>query len=759
MSEPQETRKPNRFRITSIIIAVLMIIGAFGLLIGPIARNVSATITGDAYSGSGDWIITNSTVYTGETLTVYGNISIEAGARLTLSNSHLIISCPAGGILHRYINVSIAGMPYTSNLIMGLGSNLSTTNHTDNTPNVEILIGNTGYIQIDHSTLSNVCVADYANLDATHIHNSTLHGTTTIAGIRIADCTISDYAGNNNIFSIAGMDPGGYLNRNTFSNITLSGKDVITYSIIRILGGTHFLRIEDNHFEQMNYPIFFASANLGQALTDISITGNTIDELHGTTIAADYIGFFLGGDAPPFTIRNSISNNIFKSLENGTMGIQIAQAGWTISGNQFDRIDGSIMTSSVCAGIYIMDRPGHIWINGTIINKIVGPPTDIGATGEGIFSYLAGNYTVQNSIMRNITWTSNGIASSMGTQSNIVINNNTMDFISNASNAIGVFGGSGAIVSGNIISHVERSSGGIRIAGSAQNTIIRDNSIINHYVNVPSTPGLPGMYNAHMEGIGKTAYFYNNTADDCTDAEFPTYYFTGDSVGTGLNIVIRTMQDVKIKQFNTNVAFESYGNVLLIPDSPYRSLVKGTVLPFKSYLNFSGVTNHYTNVIYTTFRISTNGPSNITPEFYDLSSDDVVAKWTATSSTPSTTMTFTLSGLESGRMYRLYIDGNQDALLTASGSGVISFTYSGPWSEHQFEIVATSITGSISPLINLIFIMFAIGIVVGVVAEGTNSLRKMQMRTTEQMTKSLLNMVIYIVIGIASLGVLYRIVV
>jgi hypothetical protein len=61
--------------------------------------------------------------------------------------------------------------------------------------------------------------------------------------------------------------------------------------------------------------------------------------------------------------------------------------------------------------------------------------------------------------------------------------------------------------------------------------------------------------------------------------------------------------------------------------------------------------------------------------------------WTADPGSADPIVTFTLSGLESGRMYRLYIDGNQDALLTASDSGVISFTYSGPWSEHQFEII------------------------------------------------------------------------
>ena len=65
---------------------------------------------------------------------------------------------------------------------------------------------------------------------------------------------------------------------------------------------------------------------------------------------------------------------------------------------------------------------------------------------------------------------------------------------------------------------------------------------------------------------------------------------------------------------------------------------------------------------------------------------------------------------------------------------------------------------SIRPLIGLIFTMFAIGIIVGVIVEGTNSLRKQKMRTTEQMVKSVLNMVIYIIIGMASVGIMYSII-
>jgi lysophospholipase L1-like esterase len=131
--------------------------------------------------------------------------------------------------------------------------------------------------------------------------------------------------------------------------------------------------------------------------------------------------------------------------------------------------------------------------------------------------------------------------------------------------------------------------------------------------------------------------------------------------------------------------------------------------------------------------------------------DGIFFKASATSA-----VTFTLSGLESGRMYRLYVDGEPSYLLTATGSGVVSFTYSGPWSEHQFEIVATSITGSISPLVNLIFVVLAVGIVAGGAGEAVRTMKKT--RSTKDMIRGLLNMVVYIIIGLASLGIVYSMV-
>ena len=89
MTQPQETRTPHRFRITSIIIALAIatvfllsslapFLASSNATIGdsqPIKANIQ-TATGDVYGGSGEWNIDEPTVYDGTDVTVHGNLSI-----------------------------------------------------------------------------------------------------------------------------------------------------------------------------------------------------------------------------------------------------------------------------------------------------------------------------------------------------------------------------------------------------------------------------------------------------------------------------------------------------------------------------------------------------------------------------------------------------------------------------------------------------------------------------------------------------------
>jgi hypothetical protein len=107
-------------------------------------------------------------------------------------------------------------------------------------------------------------------------------------------------------------------------------------------------------------------------------------------------------------------------------------------------------------------------------------------------------------------------------------------------------------------------------------------------------------------------------------------------------------------------------------------------------------------------------------------------------------------------------------IIDPTNAGQLLLAYQGDSGGDAWTIGVASVNFDVRPLafidaqsralVNLVFMIFAVGIVVGVVAEGTSSLRKMQMRTAEQMMKSLLNMVIYIVIGMASLGIIYSMV-
>ena len=247
--------------------------------------------------------------------------------------------------------------------------------------------------------------------------------------------------------------------------------------------------------------------------------------------------------------------------------------------------------------------------------------------------------------------------------------------------------------------------------------------------------------------------------------EWPMAYTVVDVSGTAIDVSRTVVNDTATLVESVASGESSYlqvmvslGNATYLNSLGFGDWTPGWYLAVTRQWDATGVTEEYDRPVYghsyigdaTIINVTTTGQVNLTLSLWSSDSKSWIANGTGNA-------TFTLSGLESGRMYRLYVDGVASSLLTATG-GTISFTYSGPWSEHQFEIVATSITGSISPLVNLIFIMFGIGIVVGVIAEGTNSLRNQKMRTTEQMVKSLLNMVVYIIIGMASLGVLYSIV-
>lgn len=136
----------------------------------------------------------------------------------------------------------------------------------------------------------------------------------------------------------------------------------------------------------------------------------------------------------------------------------------------------------------------------------------------------------------------------------------------------------------------------------------------------------------------------------------------------------------------------------------------------------------------------------------DITIESNTTEWTMLESSTGPSVIFTTTGLDSGMAYKAYNDG----VAIALGDGpTFTFDASGG-GDYEIKSIYSI---QISSLVKLVPLIFSIGIIVGVIGEGTYSLRKQKMRTTAQMVRSLLNMVIYIVIGLALVGIMYSILV
>jgi PKD repeat protein len=75
-------------------------------------------------------------------------------------------------------------------------------------------------------------------------------------------------------------------------------------------------------------------------------------------------------------------------------------------------------------------------------------------------------------------------------------------------------------------------------------------------------------------------------------------------------------------------------------------------------------------------------------------------RWVASSTNPSATVTYTISGLQASTFYQVYRDNSLYDRLGTDSLGTLSFVYSGSWSSHTFlisklkEVVGPGLTAS-----------------------------------------------------------------
>jgi len=767
MSEPQETKKPNRFRITSIIIAIVMLAGTFGILISPFTVNVSAAPDTHTWDGGGanalastkeNWVGDVAAPEAGDTV-VFNSGALPCTWDLTITLNDWSMSATYTGVVTQDVNFGVDDFTVSTGTFTGSTSYILTASG-----DVSIAAGTAGGLtQRLTMTGEGKTYSSTMLIDTGWFYDFRVSGNITMAGIiNLVHSLTVDSGKTLTIQSPSGcvefwMYSPGY----SFSNSgTIAGNGNF---IIRLHGDSPTVT-----FGVINSPVMIwaaAAANRTCSLGSNTVFGSTLQVFslstfnvtlsHGSNyqltvagaVTLGAIGVMIqGNEAWSFgSYTQNGASSIFK--QNGN----VTSNGLTVSNGLLIGNTNYVWTASGTVSIANNTLMGDT-LRLTMIGEGTTYSTTIPQVSEWIYDFRASanistsgflnidhNFTVDSG--KTVTVSSGGIkifyyyANSSFYNQGTITGAGSMSFELYNTNHNIIFGIINAAV------YMGRTSGASDVTFTLGANAILGSTFLLHGSFPPQTglctfTSTLGNYTLNITGLTQ---IYNNAVMTQGSGVFN---FAGG-----------------IAQIGVGTVFNQGGPLIITGDV---SVTNGVFNADGHAVTCSGTWDFVNSTFSQSFLTTSAHLSFYSPQTISITTLPVYSSstlsWSLASLDTDANVTFTLSGLESGRMYRLYVDGVASSLLTATG-GTISFTYSGPWSEHQFEIVATSITGSISPLVNLIFIMFAIGVVVGVIAEGTNSLRKMQMRTTEQMVKSLLNMVIYIVIGIASLGVLYSIVV
>jgi len=89
------------------------------------------------------------------------------------------------------------------------------------------------------------------------------------------------------------------------------------------------------------------------------------------------------------------------------------------------------------------------------------------------------------------------------------------------------------------------------------------------------------------------------------------------------------------------------------------------------------------NTLTMTTSVSTG---NVNVTLYDFDAGDGYLRWRADQDVATASVSFRLDGLRANILYDWFIDGNVVAHTVCDGVGGAQYTYSGPWSSHEFVV-------------------------------------------------------------------------
>ena len=767
VSERNGSESKNKFRIISIIIAMAMAVGALGALMGPLSMNASASITGDTYGGSGNFIVTQETVYDGTNLHVYGNIYINGGS-LTIRQATLTMDESSQYQHNIYVNWSEGDRALKLKY-----ATLTVSNSTDNgTPMVKVLPSASCNVYISFSTVNHAWIQTSPGTN-TWLDNSTMHasrfygvydqgsGSTNITG-----SIFRDYAGWGLITSSLA---GTIVTTNSFVNITQTEDPAYAYrAMITIYGDgtTGNVSILKNHFDVVDI-----NAIKVRDSWSVRISRNHIDLLRSTaqgTSQSEGITAWADGKHASLTAWSYVDDNVIERCEanidhEATAGISVGQsaAHWYVEGNE----------------IWTVHKPNNTVKNGPM-------STAIGASGTLLYIWHnhIGNVTAVGPEYDTVGGQTHGIAISGSgsisgpfTTTYVYVQHNTIDLVSNSSVGIEIRYMCRYIeVSNNTIGLVRGyDSSGIGVYNEPKNVLIADNDLTmwrdvwginlahnhtyatvvrntiyvlaqDHFFNEGVQACVRGggaiavddengaIYLAlelHWTAIGDV-YANNTITQESYSEYFPEYtilncshQITIGAPGDWPKIILN--QEAMIYSWHSN--FSVRGPASELPVIMRADALTGvTISGDEWYRDFRDTEDFYfTNASLTSLGAATDDDVIITVESYTPLADTIIS-WSE-NSTANATIDFTLSGLENFTTYDVSLDGDMWRTVVSDGNGTITFSYSGTAGEHEFSVglsYLAQLTNLIWPLVSIGIIFMVLSAVLGLVIGSTGGKSK-----------------------------------
>jgi len=741
MSEPKESGSKSRFRITSIIIAMAMIVGALGALIGPLTTTVSATITGDTYSGSGNFVVTQDTVYDGTNLHVYGNIYINQSS-LTIRHATLTMDESSQYQHNIYVNWS-----YQTDRALKLKyAYLDVSNSSDNgTPMVKIIAAPFCSLWISNSTVNHTSV-DFPAWLSFYVDNSTVHASrflsASLAGGALFNVSHNTFKDCRGAFVIGTSTGGATITENTFTNITrvFPGYPDYYRGMISICGDgtTGNVSILKNHFDHIDIQGIDVSDSWSNRIS-YNVFENVSDSLlvDDTYGGAAAIGVSGDGKHPGLSEWSYIDNNTIKNLYGGNL-LPVANPGngssgitaggdakhWKILYNSIwdvrKRAGGYQSIGIDVGGGTVADGTSSIYVCYNAIGNVSGAGVDQpGGQSKGIrvnggggsFNgpYLVGQIFIDRNTFQLVNESSQAIELWYMVH-NIYVTNNTITLLKGYDGSgIGVYNQpSHILISDNSIT-MWRDVWGINLAHNhTYATVVRNTIHVlaqAHFYDqgiwafgrgggaIAVNDENDAIYQVgelHWTAVGD--YYANNTITQESYSEFfPEYtilncshQITIGAPGPWPKIVLD--QDAIIYSWHAN--FSVWGSAIELPILTRTGASTAvTVSGTEWYVDFRDTEDFYfTNVSLTPLGAASDDDVNITVDIWDpLAIGSPILSFIGEASS-GTEVVFEVGGLTTGATYQVYVDGVGLASMVASGSQ-ISFAYS-VWSNHTVAVYA-----------------------------------------------------------------------